>query len=128
MRVFRLVAGLFVVGLASAAAHAEEPDTGRLLGTVTSDAEAPFETLLVTASGPSGTTVATCDAAGRFEFSNLHPGLYLLRAHASGFTTAAATSSRSAPVCPRCTRCACGAWRLRAPGPRRCWRRAWRPG
>ena len=88
MRVFRLVAGLFVVGLASAAVHAEEPDTGRLLGTVTSDAEAPFETLLVTASGPSGTTVATCDAAGRFEFSNLHPGLYLLRAHASGFTTA----------------------------------------
>ncbi len=88
MRVFRLVAGLFVVGLASTAALAEEPDTGRLLGTVTSDAEASFETLLVTASGPTGTTVATCDAAGRFEFSNLHPGLYLLRAHASGFTSA----------------------------------------
>ena len=88
MRVFRLVAGLLVVGLTSTAAHAEEPDTGRLLGTVTSDGEASFETLLVTASGPTGTTVATCDAAGRFEFSNLHPGLYLLRAHAPGFTTA----------------------------------------
>lgn len=87
MRVFRLVACLFVVGLVSAAAQAEEPDTGRLLGTVTSDAEAPLETLLVTASGPTGTTVATCDAAGRFEFSSLHPGLYLLRAHASGFAT-----------------------------------------
>ena len=87
MRVFRFVAGLFVVGLA-AAAQAEEPDTGRLLGTVTSDAEAPLDTLLVTASGPAGTTVATCDAAGRFEFSDLHPGLYLLRAHASGFATA----------------------------------------
>ena len=88
MHVFRLVAGLFFVGLAAAAAQAEEPDTGRLLGTVTSDAEAPLGTLLVTASGPAGTTVATCDAAGRFEFSNLHPGLYLLRAHASGFATA----------------------------------------
>ena len=88
MRIFRLAAGLLVVGMASTAAHAEEPVTGRLLGMVTSDAEAPFETLLVTASGPTGTTVATCDAAGRFEFGNLHPGLYLLRAHASGFTTA----------------------------------------
>lgn len=89
MRVFRLVvAGLFAAGLASAAAQAEEPDTGRLLGTVTSDAEAPLEALLVTASGPGGTSVAACDAAGRFEFSNLHPGVYLVRAHASGFTTA----------------------------------------
>ena len=89
MRVFRrVVVGLLVVGLASAAGQAEEPDTGRLLGTVTSDAEAPLEALLVTASGPAGTRVATCDAAGRFEFSNLHPGVYLLRAHASGFTTA----------------------------------------
>ena len=88
MRVFCLVAGFVVVGLVSTAAQAEEPDTGRLLGTVTSDAEAPLETLLVSASGPTGTTVATCDAAGRFEFSDLHPGLYLVRAHASGFTTA----------------------------------------
>ena len=88
MRVFCLVVGFVVVGLVSTAAQAEEPDTGRLLGTVTSDAEAPLETLLVSASGPTGTTVATCDAAGRFEFSDLHPGLYLVRAHASGFTTA----------------------------------------
>ena len=89
MRAIRLVvAALLVVGPASAAARAEEPDTGRLLGTVTSDGETPLEALLVTASGPGGTSVATCDARGRFEFSGLHPGVYLLRAHASGFATA----------------------------------------
>ena len=88
MRVFPLAAVLLAVGLASAAVLAEEPDTGRLLGTVTSDGEAPLEALLVTASGPGGTSVATCDARGRFEFSSLHPGVYLLRAHASGFATA----------------------------------------
>ena len=60
--------------------------TGRLLGMVTHDAGFPVETMLVSASGPAGTAVATCDADGRFEFPALRPGIYLLRAHASGFT------------------------------------------
>lgn len=88
MRVFRSVAGLIAAGLVASAALAEEPGTGRLLGTVTSETGAPPPALLVSASGPAGTMVATSDAAGRFEFSNLPAGLYLLRAHASGFTTA----------------------------------------
>ena len=88
MRVFRSVTGLIAAGLVSSAALAEEPGTGRLLGTVTSETGAPPPTLLVSASGPAGTMVATSDAAGRFEFSDLPAGLYLLRAHASGFTTA----------------------------------------
>ena len=43
---------------------------------------------MVSASGPAGTAVATCDTTGRFEFPDLPAGVYLLRAHLSG--TAAA--------------------------------------
>ncbi|MXY16935.1 MAG: carboxypeptidase regulatory-like domain-containing protein [Acidobacteria bacterium] len=62
--------------------------TGRLQGTVTRAAGARGGTIVVSASGPAGTAVATCDAAGRFEFPDLPAGVYLLRAHLSG--TAAA--------------------------------------
>ena len=61
--------------------------TGRLLGMVTKDAGTLVESTLVSASGPAGTQVAKCDADGRFEFRDLRPGVYLLRAHVSGFTT-----------------------------------------
>ena len=89
MRVCRLVAGVLAAGLVAASAYAEKPGTGRLLGVVTGDADARLDTLLVTAAGPTGTAVAACDADGRFEFRGLAPGVYLLRAHAAGFTAGA---------------------------------------
>lgn len=75
------------VGLTPARSAAMSP-SGRLLGMVTDDAGAPFQAMLVSASGPAGTAVAECDADGRFEFRDLRPGIYLLRAHAAGFSTA----------------------------------------
>ena len=62
---------------------------GRLLGTVTDVAGAPLDDSLISATGPSGTTLTVCDANGRFEFSDLRPGRYLLRAHVHGFSPAA---------------------------------------
>ena len=62
--------------------------TGRLQGTVARTGGARGGTIVVSASGPAGTAVATCDATGRFEFPDLPAGVYLLRAHLSG--TAAA--------------------------------------
>lgn len=76
---------------AAARTMAALPDagaTGRLQGTVTRAAGARGGTIVVSASGPAGTAVATCDTAGRFEFPDLPAGVYLLRAHLSG--TAAA--------------------------------------
>ena len=76
---------------AAARTMAALPDagaTGRLQGTVTRAAGARGGTIVVSASGPAGTAVATCDAGGRFEFPDLPAGVYLLRAHLSG--TAAA--------------------------------------
>ena len=61
--------------------------TGHILGVVTDGAGAPLGRVLISASGPSGTTLAVCDAEGRFEFRSLQPGQYLLRTHLSGFTT-----------------------------------------
>ena len=61
---------------------------GQLLGVVTDAAGAPLESTLISASGPTGTALAVCGADGRFEFRDLPPGTYLLRAHISGFTTA----------------------------------------
>ena len=105
----RVVVTLVVALVAGAAgsAHAEQrrvwaaaatartmaalPDagaTGRLLGTVRRAAGAHGGTIVVSASGPAGTAVATCDAAGRFEFPDLPVGVYLLRAHLSGTSVA----------------------------------------
>lgn len=61
--------------------------SGRLVGTVTRPAAPHGGTIVISASGPAGTAVATCDAAGRFEFPDLPPGVYLLRAHHSGAST-----------------------------------------
>ena len=62
--------------------------SGFLLGAVINDTGAPIGRTLISASGPTGTALAVCDADGRFEFRGLPPGRYLLRAHLSGFTTA----------------------------------------
>ena len=60
---------------------------GRLLGVVTDAAGAPLEEVLISATGPTGATLAVCDADGRFEFRALSPGTYLLRTHIAGFST-----------------------------------------
>ena len=62
---------------------------GRLLGTVTDVAGVPLDDSVISATGPSGTTLVVCDTKGRFEFIGLRPGRYLLRAHVLGFTPAA---------------------------------------
>ena len=64
-----------------------EAATGHILGVVTDGAGAALDRVLISASGPSGTTLAVCDAEGRFEFRSLQAGQYLLRTHLSGFTT-----------------------------------------
>ena len=76
---------------ATARTMAALPDagaTGRLLGTVRRAAGAHGGTIVVSASGPAGTAVATCDAAGRFDFPDLPVGVYLLRAHLAGTAVA----------------------------------------
>ena len=87
---------LYVVFLLPLAAEAKKSDKtgnqegqaspGRLVGVVTDSAGAPLEATLVSATGPAGVSVATCDSNGRFEFRNLRPGSYLVRAHLSGFS------------------------------------------
>ena len=59
--------------------------TGDILGVVTDRAGEPLTQVLVSATGPSGTALAICDAEGRFEFRTLTPGPYLLRTHFAGF-------------------------------------------
>ena len=66
--------------------HASDP--GRLTGVVTDTAGAPVEATLVSATGPTGVSLAVCDADGRFEFRDLSPGSYLLRAHVAGLDAA----------------------------------------
>ena len=61
--------------------------SGQVSGVVTDSTGAPLEATLISASGPGGTAVTVCDAAGRFKFRGLSPGTYLLRAHRSGFAT-----------------------------------------
>ena len=103
-RVSRMVGGplfvcatVLVAELASASEPAElasaaEPaagvavSVGRLLGVVTDAAGAPLEEVLISATGPTGATLAVCDADGRFEFRALSPGTYLLRTHIAGFS------------------------------------------
>lgn len=63
-----------------------DSDSGRLLGMVIDGEGAPLETMLISASGRAGNAIAVCDADGRFEFRALEPGIYLLRAHLSGYT------------------------------------------
>ena len=101
-RMSRLVVGtplVLATVLAASVYSAEPPETappglaerattsGRLLGVVTDAAGAPLEEVLISATGPTGATLAVCDADGRFEFRSLPPGRYLLRTHIAGFTT-----------------------------------------
>ena len=115
MRIVRLGSGLFLIvilagveaawareatkpaaGPASAAANkapgsareVERVSPGRLLGIVTDAAGRALDETLISATGPSGTALAVCDADGRFEFLGLSPGSYLLRAHVHGFKPA----------------------------------------
>ena len=70
-------------------AERTRPDgPGRLTGVVTDTAGTPVEETLVSATGPAGVSLAVCDADGRFEFQNLRPGTYLLRAHMAGLDAA----------------------------------------
>ena len=70
-------------------AERTSPDgPGRLTGVVTDTAGTPVEETLVSATGPAGVSLAVCDADGRFEFQNLRPGTYLLRAHMAGLDAA----------------------------------------
>ena len=61
--------------------------SGQLLGIVTDASGVPLESTLISASGSAGTTIAVCGDDGRFEFRDLLPGTYLLRAHVSGFVS-----------------------------------------
>lgn len=74
-------------GATTAIPHVDAKDSARLLGVVTDGAGAPLAGTLLSTLGPAGTSLAVCDADGRFEFRGLRPGAYLLRAHRSGFTT-----------------------------------------
>ena len=59
---------------------------GDVSGVVTDRAGAPLGRVLVSASGPSGTTLVLGDGTGEFAFQALAPGRYLVRAHREGFT------------------------------------------
>ena len=74
-------------GATTAIPHVDENGSALLLGVVTDSAGAPLAGTLLSALGSAGTSLAVCDADGRFEFRGLRPGPYLLRAHRSGFTT-----------------------------------------
>jgi len=57
---------------------------GALSGVVRDERGTPMQNVVVSVLG-AVTTVAVTDASGRFEFGNLTPGPYLLRAHLTGY-------------------------------------------
>lgn len=71
---------------AGGAAESMLAATGELVGVVTAMDGSPPGHVLISLSGPSGTSLIVADAAGRFEFRRLIPGRYLLRTHFT-FTT-----------------------------------------
>ncbi|MCY4078311.1 MAG: carboxypeptidase-like regulatory domain-containing protein [Acidobacteria bacterium] len=83
VRTAAVAAALLVTGAGAAAGPSES--TGNLSGTVTDQAGAPLGRVLVSASGPSGTTLVLGTVAGEFAFRALPPGRYLVRAHRAGF-------------------------------------------
>ena len=88
--------------------------TGGISGIVTDRAGEPLGPVLVTASGPSGTTLVLGDGAGEYTFSALAPGEYLLRAHRAGFA-----ASRLVVEVRADSVTLVGAMRLRRAAPRR---------
>jgi hypothetical protein len=93
------VGGLLVVGspaLAAAQQSAARPSAapvvrlsassapGTLSGIVRDERGLPMQNVVVSVLG-AVTTVVVTDASGRFDFGNLTPGPYLLRAHLAGF-------------------------------------------
>ena len=82
---FATVAGALLATNVAAAAGPSD-GTGDLSGVVTDHVGTPLGRVLVSASGPSGTTLVLGDGAGEFTFRALAPGRYLVRAHRAGFT------------------------------------------
>ena len=78
------VAAALVISSAGVAAGPSE-STGNVSGIVTDQAGTPLGRVLVSASGPSGTTLVLGTVAGEFAFRALPPGRYLVRAHRAGF-------------------------------------------
>ena len=78
------VAGALLVTSAGAAAGPSE-STGDVSGIVTDQAGTPLGRVLVSASGPSGTSLVLGTVGGEFAFRALPPGRYLVRAHRAGF-------------------------------------------
>ncbi len=79
------VAGALLV-TSTAAAAGPADGAGDVSGVVTDRVGTPLGRVLVSASGPSGTTLVLGDGEGGFTFQALAPGRYLVRAHRAGFT------------------------------------------
>ena len=62
--------------------------TGEIVGVVTTDDGSPPGRVVISLSGPNGTSLAVTDEAGRFGFRELIPGRYLLRTHFTSTTGA----------------------------------------
>ena len=71
-------------GSPQAAADGPATPTGELAGVVTAADGAPVGDVLVSLSGPGGSSLAVSDAAGRFRFDALPAGPYLIRTHPPG--------------------------------------------
>ena len=87
-RTFHLAVWFVALAVAASPAAAEEKrrgsqaaTTGELVGVVTTEDGSPPGRVLISLSGPSGTSLVVADDAGRFGFHQLIPGRYLLRTH-----------------------------------------------
>ena len=99
-RMFLVVAGMVLVagcvspavaaagqerfGSPAAVGGGSEAATGELAGVVTAGDGAPIGDVLISLSGPAGSSLAVSDSAGRFRFNGLPAGRYLLRPHLTG--------------------------------------------
>ncbi len=71
----------------SVAAMPSMAGAGELSGVVTAADGAPIGDVLLSLSGPGGSSLAVSDSAGRFRFDELPAGRYLLRTHQAGVGT-----------------------------------------
>ena len=83
-------------GPAPPAAHSASAPSGSLGGVVRDERGAPVAGAVVSALG-AATTVAISDDRGRFEFTALTPGPYLVRAHLEGYVAARAQRVKVGP-------------------------------